>query len=296
MKCNKCLLYLSLASNMEPVLAAFLLTLAAGGATGIGALLPFALKDTNSNMTLGICLGLSAGVMIYVSFTEIYKESIEMFSRLHTSKEYPVLFATAAFFVGVLLCILLDVIVHWMLGEDHHEHSSSEDFKILEETPRKNSNRVAKTKARQRITAQSTVKSEPVKSQSEEERKAHNLTKMSAMSALAIALHNLPEGMATFFATLSNPKLGASLAVAIAIHNIPEGIAVALPVYYATNSKLKSFLIGFLSGMTEPLGGLIAYYIVKHFSASDDVTESVAFAFMFSLVAGMMVYISIVEL
>ena len=103
--------------------------------------------------------------------------------------------------------------------------------------------------------------------------------------------------MATFFATLSDPKLGASLAVAIAIHNIPEGIAVALPVYYATNSKLKAFLIGFASGLTEPIGGLLAYLILRWTVASnEDVTESFGFAFMFALVAGMMVYISFVEL
>ncbi len=73
-------------------------------------------------------------------------------------------------------------------------------------------------------------------------------------TGLAIGIHNFPEGLATFVATLSHPRLGAALAVAIAIHNVPEGVCVALPVYYATGSKWKGFLWAFLSGISEPIG------------------------------------------
>eukprot|EP00835_Amoeboradix_gromovi_P001716 NODE_84_length_22349_cov_0.357888.p9 type:complete len:289 gc:universal NODE_84_length_22349_cov_0.357888:17941-17075(-) len=287
-------------SHMEPVLLAFLLTLAAGGATGLGALIPFALRDANNNLVLGLCLGLSAGVMIYISFTEIYRESVEMFRNIKATENSPVLCATVAFFSGMLVCVFLDFIVHFMIPDDNlHLEPSADILTDKDTSPHKPLKRKAKSVAKKRIAQQTSSVSSSADNlvQDESERNAASLAKMSILSALAIALHNLPEGIATFFATLSDPKLGASLAVAIAIHNIPEGIAVALPVYYATKSKLKSFLIGFASGLTEPLGGLIAYYILKWTSStSDDVTESVGFAFMFALVAGMMIYISIAEL
>ena len=73
---------------------------------------------------------------------------------------------------------------------------------------------------------------------------------------LAIAIHNFPEGLATFVATLSSPSLGVALAIAIALHNVPEGVCVAMPVYYATGSKWKGFLWALLSGISEPFGKL----------------------------------------
>eukprot|EP00834_Sanchytrium_tribonematis_P001119 NODE_24_length_41419_cov_0.818780.p20 type:complete len:271 gc:universal NODE_24_length_41419_cov_0.818780:28632-29444(+) len=268
----------------DNVLFAFILTLAAGAATGLGALLPFALPNSDNNATLGICLGLSAGVMIYISFTEIYTESVEMFAKIPSTKHLPILFSSIAFFSGALLCILLDWLVHFILPDE-------EQTQIKEKKTKRKSKRKSKPSSKSKDDVSKTDDNDSNAPTNQQ------LTKMSALSALAIALHNLPEGMATFFASLTNPKLGASLAVAIAIHNIPEGIAVALPIYYATNSKSKAFLYGFASGLTEPLGGIIAYYIIKLASASStDVTESAAFSFMFALVSGMMVYISLVEL
>ncbi|MHC4907581.1 MAG: ZIP family metal transporter, partial [Planctomycetota bacterium] len=95
---------------------------------------------------------------------------------------------------------------------------------------------------------------------------------------------------ATFAAALSDPALGMSIAVAIAIHNIPEGISVSVPVYYATGSKKKAFVYSFLSGLAEPVGALIGYTILfKFFSDS-------VFGFLFAMVAGIMVFISLDEL
>ncbi len=82
------------------------------------------------------------------------------------------------------------------------------------------------------------------------------LKRMGLLTGLAIALHNFPEGLATFVATLSNPSLGLALAIAIALHNIPEGVCVSMPVYYATGSKWKAFMWAFLSGVSEPIGKL----------------------------------------
>merc|ERR1719190_247306 len=112
-------------------------------------------------------------------------------------------------------------------------------------------------------------------------------------TAAAIAIHNFPEGLATFVATLMDPAVGATLAVAIAIHNIPEGLCVALPIYYSTQSRVKGFLWALLSGLSEPVGALIGYAIIK--STGDDMNQLV-YGILFGLVGGMMVMIVILEL
>jgi zinc transporter, ZIP family len=119
----------------------------------------------------------------------------------------------------------------------------------------------------------------------------HNfaLKKMGMLTAVAIAIHNFPEGLATFVAALADTKVGVGIAVAIAMHNIPEGICVAMPIYYATGSKWKGFLWGLASGLSEPLGALVGWAVLS--DGSD-----LAFGLVFALVGGMMVYISIKEL
>ena len=113
---------------------------------------------------------------------------------------------------------------------------------------------------------------------------------MGAFAALAIAIHNFPEGIATFISTAKEPALGIPIAIAIAIHNIPEGISVAVPVFYGTGSKKEAFLYSFISGIAEPLGGLFAYLIFMN-NASDSMI-----GFIFSVVAGIMAFISLDEL
>lgn len=116
------------------------------------------------------------------------------------------------------------------------------------------------------------------------------LMNMSLSTAIAIALHNFPEGLATFVAVLADPSIGVVFGVAIAIHNIPEGLCVALPVYYATGNRRKAFIWGMLSGITEPIAALFGWAVLSN-SYSPTV-----FGVMFGLVAGMMVMISIREL
>jgi ZIP family zinc transporter len=116
------------------------------------------------------------------------------------------------------------------------------------------------------------------------------LHRMGVFAALAIAIHNFPEGMATFFAAMHDPALGVAIALAVALHNIPEGIAVAVPIYYATGSRKKACWLSFLSGLAEPLGAFIGYMILRPFF-SDTV-----FGLVFAAVAGIMVFISIDEL
>lgn len=113
---------------------------------------------------------------------------------------------------------------------------------------------------------------------------------MGLFSALAIAIHNFPEGLATFMGALTDPTLGVSIAVAIAIHNIPEGIAVSVPIYYATKNRKKAFWLSFLSGLAEPVGAILGFFILRNFF-----NES-TFGVIFAGVAGIMVYISLDEL
>ena len=110
------------------------------------------------------------------------------------------------------------------------------------------------------------------------------------LSAAAIALHNFPEGIATFVAALDNPRVGASIAAAVAIHNIPEGIAVAVPVFYATGSRLRAFSWSFLSGLSEPLGALFAWWLLGGLAGAT------LRGVLFAAVAGVMVFISFDEL
>ena len=116
------------------------------------------------------------------------------------------------------------------------------------------------------------------------------LLRMGLFSALAIAVHNFPEGLATFMGALTDPALGISITIAIAIHNIPEGVAVSAPIYYATKSRSKAFFLSAASGFAEPVGALIGYFLLRSiFSES-------TFGIIFAGVAGIMVYISLDEL
>jgi zinc transporter, ZIP family len=116
------------------------------------------------------------------------------------------------------------------------------------------------------------------------------LLRMGLFSALAITIHNFPEGLATFTAALTDLTLGISITIAIAIHNIPEGIAISVPIYQATGSKKQAFLYSSLSGMAEPLGAIIGYFLLSSF------LNQTMLGVLFALVAGIMVYISLDEL
>lgn len=199
---------------------------------------------------LSAALGFSAGVMIYVSMIEIFVKARDSLSLALGPKE-GYLVTTLAFFGGVALIAIIDKFVPTF--ENPHE---LRDISDMEGDP--------KEKAA--------------------------LYRMGMFSALAIAIHNFPEGLATFTGALQDPTLGISIAVAIAIHNIPEGIAVSVPLYYATGDKKKAFQLSFLSGLSEPVGALIGYFILKQFMT--DTT----FGIIFAGVAGIMVYISLDEL
>ena len=117
---------------------------------------------------------------------------------------------------------------------------------------------------------------------------------MGLFTALAIGIHNFPEGIATFLSALNDPALGVAIAIAIAIHNIPEGIAVSVPIYYATGSRKKAFFLSFLSGLSEPVGAVIAYFLLLPFITAENM--EMIFGFVMAAVGGIMVFISFDEL
>ena len=116
------------------------------------------------------------------------------------------------------------------------------------------------------------------------------LYRVGIISMLAIILHNIPEGIATFMAANTNVKLGISLAIAIALHNIPEGISISIPIYYSTKSRGKALLYTFISGISEVFGALLTYLFLSNF-----INDRIM-GFLFSIIAGIMIHISIYEL
>lgn len=238
----------------ENVLFAFGLVLFAGLSTGIGSVLAFFAKKTNTKF-LSISLGFSAGVMLYVSFVEIFQKALVALTAEDVMGKVSGTWATVgAFFGGMVIIAMIDKLVP-SIENPHEMHDAAE---------------------------MSPGKVGPGHSQ--------KLMRMGLMSALAIGIHNFPEGLATFAGALQDPSAGIAIAVAIAIHNIPEGIAVSVPVYYATGSKKKAFYYSFASGLSEPIGALLGYFVlIKWFSPA-------LFGMLFAGVAGIMVFISLDEL
>ena len=235
----------------ENLLLAFGLTLFAGLATGIGSFIAFTTKRTNRTL-LCAALSFSAGVMIYVSFIEIFvKARGALTEALGEGAGYAL--TTAAFFAGIAVIALIDKLV------PHHENPH--ELHKVEEMD-----------------------------DAAEAAHFHGLYRMGLVTAIAIGLHNFPEGLATFVATLQDPALGFHIAFAVAVHNVPEGIAVAVPIYFATGSRKKAFIYSFLSGLSEPVGAVIGYALIMNFFS--DIT----FGVLFAMVAGIMVFISFDQL
>lgn len=236
------------------LLLAFAVTLGAGLATGIGSTIAFFAKTTNKGF-FAISMGFSAGVMIYLSFVEILPKSTGYLSE-YFSEVQAAAFAAAALVAGLILMAVIDALVP--SGANPHENTQVE------------------------LLGQAAPNSSE-----EADRQNQALLRMGLFVALAIAIHNFPEGLATFLLVLDDPEIGIALAVAVAMHNIPEGIAVSVPVYYATKSKLKAFRLSFLSGLAEPAGAVIGYLILAQF------LNHLVLGVIFAMVAGVMIFLAI---
>ncbi len=116
------------------------------------------------------------------------------------------------------------------------------------------------------------------------------LMRTGLFTALAIAIHNFPEGLASFITFLHSPTVALPIIIAIALHNIPEGISVSIPIYYATNSKEKAFFYSFISGMAEPLGAIVGYLVLVPFM------NNTIFGLLYATIAGIMVFIAFDEI
>lgn len=219
---------------------ALLMSLFAGLATVVGGFMTFFIKRTNIK-GLSIGLGFSAGVMIFLSLTEILRSSTNMLSAYFPKASNWIVFV--GFLFGMAVAILIDYFIPDHIEEDLFSNK------------------------------QNCVHH-------------HRIKRAGLLTAVAISVHNFPEGMATFFVTTQNITLGVSVAIAIALHNIPEGIAVALPIYHATGKRRLAIWYTFLSGISEPIGALIGLFALHYF------LPQMAVGFLFAAVAGIMIYIS----
>ena len=345
----------------------FILVCAAGSSTAIGAGIVY-----NSNLVvlaskkvLGGSLGLSAGVMLYVSFVEIFGKSVLAFTEEAGHDEaFAYLYSTLCFFAGIVIIRAIDSLVHWLAptdvqlcdvdlervsaqlddgslrrllsydkGKDELEGltpTAVEEGKVADKVELKDRSEsdkenvagdggdvavsaIADSNRGKGVTATGEVelsdagsgsRERPLKSADKDiiaraAKDSHlygskeedaSLERMGLFTALAIAIHNFPEGLATFVATQDDPAVGVGLAVAIAIHNIPEGLCVAMPIYFATGNRHKAFAWGVLSGMSEILAAGLGWIILAN------VFDGNVYGILFGLVAGMMVSICLYEL
>ena len=234
----------------ENIILAFLLTLIAGLSTGIGGIIAFFTKRDNVHF-LTLSLGFSAGVMLFVSFVDIFPAALEGFNSQYPNNA--MLATCIAFFAGMALIALIDFLIPE--GENPHEMNYTEQIAKDHDT--------------------------------HDKKKFH---RMGIMLALSIAIHNFPEGLATFAVSLNDIDMALPIVLAIALHNIPEGVAVAVPIHQATGSRWKALYYSILSGLSEPLGALMGFLILMPF------WNSIIEATVLGITAGIMVYISIDEL
>ncbi len=232
------------------LLLAFLVTLGAGLATGIGSTIAFLSKTTNKSF-FALSMGFSAGVMIYLSFAEILPKAT-FYINSEVSDVQASALAAGALIAGMILMAIIDAFVP--SGANPHENT---DVELM------NTGEISQVPEQKR------------------------LMQIGVFVALAIAIHNFPEGLATFLLVLDDPQVGIALAIAVAMHNIPEGIAVSVPVYYATKSKIKAFRLSFLSGLAEPAGAVIGYLLLAQF------LSDFLLGIIFAMVAGVMVFLAI---
>lgn len=268
---------------MTEVWIALGLTLFAGMATGIGSIIAFTAKRTNYRF-LSVATGFSAGVMLYVSFVEIFAKGADALV-LRYGSYWGHWVNVASFFGGMLLIGLIDNLIP--SAENPHEVRSEAKTMPLHDPS-------APLPAYYQSSTALAVETGERSIQSAEHRK---LMRLGLFTALAIGIHNFPEGLATFLAALHDPGLGFAIAVAVALHNIPEGISVSVPIFYATGNRKKAFWYSMLSGMAEPVGAMIAFLAIRLFVGGNGaVVPPQVMGILFGGVAGIMVYISLDEL
>ena len=222
---------------------------------GLGSLLSFFISSSHKKL-LSLSLSFSAGIMIYVSFMEMLPEGIHLIEEYIGEGSSWV--ALIWFFAGMFMTAVIERFVHAFAGDLHnhdhnHNHNHNHDH------------------------------------HDHVDENSH-LTKLGLMSAIAIAIHNIPEGLALFTAGLKDITLAYPIAAAVIIHNVPLSIAISVPLYYSTGSKKKAFLYTLLVGLCQPIGAILGYVLLSNFF------NDLVFGILFSVVAGIMVFVSLDEL
>ncbi len=218
-----------------------LMTAIAGLATVLGGFITFFVNKNNMKV-LSLGLGFSAGVMIFVSFTEILTSAGDLLKAYFPNNYAWIVFF--GFIAGTIISKLIDIFLP--------DHIEEEDFE-----------------------------------NSEKHLNSHtHIKRAGILTAIAIAIHNFPEGLGTFLVSSQDLTLGITVALAIALHNIPEGIAVALPIYHATGKKRLAIWYSFWTGMTEPIGALIGLGLLSWF------LPQMFVGFLMAVVVGIMIYIA----
>lgn len=247
--------------TITPFVRALLLTLIAGLATGLGSLIALVSKKTTPRF-LSVSLGFSAGVMIFVSLAELFIDARAQLSQLWGARG-GYFGAIGGFFGGMALISVIDRLVPQSVNPHESRAGKAAEYEAAD-----------------------------ARSCSLDYSRRHGpeLLRTGMLTAFVIFVHNLPEGVATFFSSLQNPGLGLTIAVAIAIHNIPEGISVSVPIYCATGSRRKAFWYSFASGLSEPLGAILGYFALRPLMGGP------LLGLILAAVAGIMTYISLDEL
>lgn len=243
---------------------AIILTLCAGLATGVGGIIIIFAKKFNPRL-LSLAMGFSAGVMIFISLAELFPEARQSLALIYGAKK-GLIYTLLAFFGGMGIIAIID------------------NFVPKEENPHEITD----------LTLEGIEKKEHGKSlpiDNTHNKHSHKkLLRVGILSCIVIGVHNFPEGIATFVSAMESPALGLSIAFAIALHNIPEGIAIAIPIYYSTKNKWKAITYATLSGLAEPIGGIVGYYLLE------GILNDSLLGIILAMVAGIMVYISLDEL
>ncbi len=265
---------------MNPFIRALLLTAMAGLATGVGSFIALVSKRTTPRF-LSVSLGFSAGVMIFVSLVELFNDARTQLSALWGAAG-GYWGAILGFFGGMLAIALIDRFVPASINP--HESRAGEAAAYEASDSRACDVNASPTPGfRRRGECRGRLGRHG----------RHGMEKLfrtGILTAFVVMLHNVPEGVATLFASLSDVKLGLTITFAIAIHNIPEGIAISVPVYFATGSRRKAFWYSFLSGLSEPLGAVIGFLLLQPLIGGP------TFGIILAAVAGIMIYISLDEL
>eukprot|EP00397_Hematodinium_sp_SG-2012_P047968 GEMP01054765.1.p1 GENE.GEMP01054765.1~~GEMP01054765.1.p1 ORF type:complete len:337 (+),score=69.23 GEMP01054765.1:177-1187(+) len=303
---------------------AFGLVFVAGMSTCLGAMVVYntRLVKLASKKVLAAGLGIAAGVMAYVSFIEIFFKSRDAFVEYGYEERYAYALATLCFFVGVCIMKVIDALTHFLQAKDEAQLNDDADGEKCDELELEEGccaghgdDTCAGTPATgmdfehpvsviapcighhtdATDAMMDAIAKEGDDQESDLEKESRKkLVRMGLNTAIAIAIHNFPEGVVTFVETLNDPETGFLLFFAVTIHNIPEGMCVAVPVFYATGNKHKAFLWALLSGISEPIAGGIFWIVFA--ALPEGVATNLAFAIMFGVISGMMITIVTHEL